>query len=155
MEKLADQNSPVNYEAFIADLRAKRDAIDQAIKSFERLVAFGAMNLINSNTVPGLPDGATGVATDGSIRSDTFFNLTIVDAVKKYLGMSKQPKSLKEILAALEAGGFVHDSVNFYATVHSSLLRREKVIKDVVRVKRKWALTAWYPNKRQSDSSKD
>ena len=145
MESPSDQqHGAIDYSAVLADLRAKRAAIDQLIQGVEQIIGIKAVAAVTPAN-GGPPGGAA-----QSVRDDSFFNMGIVDAVKKYLAMSKQPRSLTDIIAALESGGFVHDSANFYATVHSSLLRREKQVKDVVRVKRQWALSEWYRRTQQA-----
>lgn len=77
-----------------------------------------------------------------AISHDTFFNMTIGDAAKKYLAMVKSTKSTAEIGTALEQGGLKHSSKAFPTTVRSILGQRE----DFTRVPNgDWGLTEWYP----------
>jgi len=76
------------------------------------------------------------------ISHDSFFNMTIADAVKKYLAMVKVTKSTSDISAGLERGGLKHSSKDFSTTVRSILGQRE----EFTRVPNgDWGLTVWYP----------
>lgn len=82
-----------------------------------------------------------------TMRSDTFFGMSVGDACKKYFAMMKQPESLKQIADAIEAGGLIHRATNFLASVSTAMARRAIAPGDIVRVKRGlWGLAEWYPN---------
>lgn len=86
--------------------------------------------------------------SDIEIRHDSFFEMTYVDAVKKYLGMMGRPQSTKEIADALERGGINHSSKNFAATIRSILCSK----KEFIRVNGDWALSVWHPDIRKEDT---
>lgn len=135
----------VDYESVIADLKAKRAAIDALIESFER-------------TLPFLQSGPLATVKPGvanqSIEKDTFFGLSVIDAARKYLSMVKSPKSTQDIAAALERGGLTHTSQNFANTVVTILRRQERNVGDIIRVKRDWGLAEWYPGLRRGKGGK-
>ncbi len=133
----------IDYDAVLADLLARRAAIDHAIEGIRQILGIGGeIDPESLNQGKPKPPAKGGAATD--IPSDAFFAMGIADAAKKYLGMMKQPCGLKEIVGALERGGLTHQSDNLYSTAFTALARREKSPGDFVRVKRKWALSEWY-----------
>jgi hypothetical protein len=135
---------PVDYEAVLADLHAKRAAIDVAITAIEQLRSVGQAA---ATTVAGV---APGKPVDPlTIRDDAFFGLSIGEAAKKYLQMVKRKQTVKEIADALERGGLPHTSSNFVATVGTMIGRLAKSDSDLVRVGRgDWGLAAWYGSRR-------
>ncbi len=131
---------PVNYEAVLADLRAKRASLDDAITAIEKVQRLGA-------TTSG--DGITAAKTidPSSIPDDAFFGLSIVEAAKKYLGLVKKKQTIKEIADALDRGGLPHTSSDFVATVATMLRRANDP--ELAKVGRgDWGLATWYGNRR-------
>ncbi len=124
------------YEAVLADLKAKRDQIDQTIASIEALRGGGI---------------ATGVAAVSQTAADgpgAFLGMTIVDAAKQLLASRRKPLKNPEIAAAFKAGGLVLQSVEPANTIGSVLTRRFNDVGDVVKVGRGiWGLQEWYPNR--------
>ncbi len=124
------------YEAVLADLRAKRDQIDQAIASIEALRGGGPVA------------GGPGVSQTVAEGPGAFLGMTIVDAAKKLLAARRQPLRNAEIVAAFKAGGLVLQSQEPANTVGSVLTRRFNEVGDIVRVGRgTWGLAEWYPNR--------
>jgi hypothetical protein len=79
------------------------------------------------------------------LANDSFFHLSVPEAIKKYLNIAKRPKTTKDITVALDVGGLTHHAKNLYQTVYPTLLRMEQA-KQVVRVgKGEWGLAEWYP----------
>lgn len=138
--------STIDYAAVLADLEGRRAAIDAAIDAVRQIVASGG-----GPSNPKMPVGK--LMSHADIPQDAFFSMSVPDAVKKYLAMMKQPRGTKDIIDALEKGGLQHQSENFYTTVHSTLLRREKQKGDIIRFKRKWAIAEWYSGKKQGGKS--
>lgn len=100
--------------------------------------------------------GSFGRPSETEVRHDTFFGMTIGDAARKYLTMTKITKSTADIATALEQGGLKHSSQNFTTTVRSVLGQRD----EFTRVgNRDWGLAEWYPGagrgrKAESDKPK-
>lgn len=93
---------------------------------------------------PGLPAGIT--AKPHFMRGDEFHGMGILDAARKYLGMTgRTPKSSAEIAEALEAGGIKHKSANFRASVNT-ILSRDGVKNGVIEklANGMWGLPEWY-----------
>lgn len=88
---------------------------------------------------------ASAPAHVGPLRSDTFFRLSIPDAIKKYLGIAKRPMGPKAIADALKQGGVLSQASHFYANV-TTALKRLRDQGEVVNTKEGWGLAEWYPN---------
>ncbi len=83
-----------------------------------------------------------------TIASDSFFRMTVTDAIKKCLNLFRRPMSAKEITNILNEGGLTHQAKNLYATVYPTLLRME-VANEIARQRGgKWALSEWYGSKK-------
>ena len=71
-------------------------------------------------------------------------------AIKKYLDISRRPQTAKQIADALEAGGFIHESKNFFNMIYTALGREERKGTVVQVPDRAWGLAERYPrNARQ------
>ena len=120
------------YAIVLADLRAQRDKIDQAIQAIESVRATGAAQPSHA---------AQPARTNGAIGDGAFHGMSIAEATKKLLGIRKKKMTNTEILAELKAGGMVLTSVDPLNTVGAVLTRRFKETGDIVRVDRgTWAL---------------
>ena len=113
-------------EAEIAKLQAMADMIR------ERMTRSG------QSPVSGGPGG-------GGLRQDSFLKMSIPDATKKLLEMTRAKQSTQEILDALVKGGLPPSKYN---TLYSILSRRERLVGDIINMKGDWALAEWYPNHR-------
>lgn len=136
--KAVQQGDP--YDAVLADLRAKRDAIDSAIGTLENL---------RSGRLGVAPAPAVAVVAD-EVTDDAgmFLGMSIVDAAKKLLGLRKRTMGNAEILKELQAGGLVLTGADPLNVVGSVLMRRFNNVGDIVRVRRGvWGLKEWYPGR--------
>lgn len=125
------------YEIVLADLRAKRDQIDQAIQAIES---------VRGSAAPTKPNGAA-VASDAA--AGAFLGMTIADAAKRLLSNRKQAMNNADIAAALKQGGLVMSTnTDPQNMVGSILTRRFDKVGDIVRIGRGvWGLKEWYPNR--------
>jgi hypothetical protein len=134
-----EQQSPNPYVAVLADLERQRDQINTTIAMIKRMMGLSTDEPLVSSAAP--QNG--GEASE--IRSDTFFGMSISEAVKKYLAMMKRPRRVTDIARALDEGGLLHGSKNWLATVQTTLTRMKGV---VVRVPNGWGLMEWYPGRK-------
>jgi hypothetical protein len=136
-----------NYEAVLADLRAQREELDRTIELIERrLIGLGVTPSAESR-VPSRPD-----SEPREIASDTFFGMSIPDAIKKFLRIVKKKQPAMAIMKALEDGGLSHASKNFYSTV-STVLRRLEGRGEIVQVGKDWGLVEWYPGLKKTSKA--
>lgn len=127
------------YAIVLADLKAQRDRIDQAIQAIESVRTGTAQGATNPQTIR--PQAA-------SLGDGAFHGLSIAEATKKLLGVRKKNLTNTEILAELKAGGMVLSSVDPLNTVGAVLTRRFKETGDIVRVDRgTWGLKEWHPGR--------
>jgi hypothetical protein len=127
------------YAVVLADLRAKRDQIDQAIQALESLRS-GPRGMV----APPTPAQPSNVPQAGE-----FLGMSIAEAAKKLLANRKQAMGNGDIAAGLTAGGLVmSENTDHQNIVGSVLTRRFEKVGDVVRVSRgMWGLKEWYPNR--------
>lgn len=135
----------IDYELVLADLEAKRAALDSAIAGIRQMLSLGAQSATAAN----------GGGRDSTIvESDTFFGMSIGDAAKKYLRMMKRKQPAAKIAEALDFGGLQHTSKSFPNTVRTTLIRLESE-GAVVQVGKEWGLAEWYPGLRKGKKDKD
>lgn len=150
-------NSGTNdpYETVLADLRAKRAQLDEAIKTLEGLrgvVAHGrpaappAQTAATAAKVVATPPRAFG---GGEPEHSPYLGMSIADAAKVLLQSKRRQMKTGDIVAAIEAGGLILTSGDKNNTVGSILLRRFYTVGDIVRVSRGvWGLQEWYPGRK-------
>jgi len=149
-------NDQSELEAWLAELEAEMAARAVVIASIKQKLGLTA-EASPAGSAPAVT-AASGVhrsRTDsvfGPLRSDSFFGLSVPDAIRKYLAMVKRPQPPKDIAAALKLGGVLSQATNFYANVTTSL-KRLRDVGIVVNTGEGWGLAEWYPNRsRQGDS---
>ena len=133
------------YATVLADLRAQREKIDNAIRVVEQLSGL--------KLAPG-PDGDLQFvpkAGGGPIIEETagmFLGMSIVDATKKLLGLRKRTMGNVDIARELQEGGLKFTGTDPVNVVGSVLTRRFNNVGDVVKVGRGiWGLKEWYPGR--------
>jgi|ERR1700722_4347902 len=127
------------YVIVLADLKAKRDQIDQAIQALESLRSGPK----NSASVAEKAAGA------GTPEAGEFLGMSIAEAAKKLLARRKQAMGNADIASGLTGGGLVmSENTDHQNIVGSVLTRRFEKVGDIVRVSRgMWGLKEWYPNR--------
>lgn len=146
----ANNGAPDPYDAVLADLRAKRDRIDEAIAVIESIRGIAASAPVGGAPVqrPALEQSATG----------DLLGMTIADAAIKVLGMRRKTLGNAEFLDEFKRGGLVLTSADPANVVNSVLTRRFNQVGDIVRVSRgQWGLQQWYPNRsfKKKDTASD
>jgi hypothetical protein len=140
---MSDQ--PINYEAVLADLEARKGQIEAAIAGIKTMLG-------QSPSGPSGPTGG-GSYSGGTPAHDAFIGMSIPEAAKKHLGTVRKKLSTQELMAAMEAGGLPPSKYN---TVYAILRRRENQVGDVINMKGDWGLAEWYPNyRRKAITSED
>ena len=139
---MSQESQPVDpYAVVLADLRAKRDQIDQAIQALESLRGNAAPTTSKPATVRHTP-------ADDADGPGAFLGMTIVDAAKKLLASRRRTLSNAEILAAFKSGGLAMSSADPLNTVGSVLTHRFNQVGDIVKMGRGvWGLAEWYPGR--------
>jgi hypothetical protein len=131
---------PINYEAVIADLEAKKAHIESTIAA---LRVISGMSGLGIAPPPGSPLGGGSAITGTKPAADAFLGKSIPEAAKMYLTSQRRKLSTQELMDAMEAGGLPGSKYN---TVYAILARRENKVGDIVNIKGDWALAEWYPN---------
>jgi hypothetical protein len=132
---------PVDYEAVLADLEAKKAHLESAIAAIR---AIAGMSGLGGAPTPGSPSGGGGGSiAGGKIAPDAFLGKSIPEAAKMYLTNMRRKLSTQELMEAMESGGLPGSK---YQTVYAILRRRENQVGDIVNIKGDWALAEWFPN---------
>jgi hypothetical protein len=140
-----NEQKTLDYVAFLADLEAKRAALDQAIASLRAVMAGGALANVGA-TVP-LSDLSAGIH-GGDVPVGAFLGKSIPEAAKLCLQIIKKKLTSREIAEALKKGGIETISKNFSLIVHSILMRSARSgASGIVKLDRShWGLAEWYPS---------
>jgi hypothetical protein len=130
------------YEVVLADLRAKKAQIEQAISAIEALRGGANAAAGSGSPLPATPGSAADVDSPGA-----FLGMSIADAAKKLLAAKRQHLRNPEIAAAFKRGGLVLNSKDAVNTIGSVLTRRANEVGDIVKVGRgTWGLKEWHRN---------
>jgi hypothetical protein len=137
---------PIDYASILADLEAKKTALEATIASIRGAIAVGSLGQSGDGTgytASALPTSMNG----GEVPAGAFFGKSIPDAAKLYLEIIKKKQTSKEIAGALLKGGMESASKNFPSIVHSILDRARKAANPAfVKLGTQWGLASWYPN---------
>ena len=148
---------PIDYQAVLADLEAKRGTLDAAIAGIRAIIAGTVVETStaseNGASAPALTSGMKPqphARTDSAgIQSDTFFRLSTAEAIKKFLAMTKRPQTPRAIADALRAGGQVHaaNEKSAYGNTYTALMRLRKSGEVAQTRQGDWGMAEWYTNK--------
>jgi hypothetical protein len=131
----------IDYSAVLADLEAKRAALDAMILNL-RLFLAGQTGASQLSSGSGVAANST-----GEVPAGAFLGKSIPDAVKLYLQIMKRKATTREIAEALRRGGMESTSNNFNGIVHAVINRYWKGGGDIIKLdKSTWGLAAWYPS---------
>jgi hypothetical protein len=127
---------PINYEAVLADLEAKREQLDAAIASIRAIM--GPAGALVRAAVPR-------IAELSQIEPDAFTGLSISVASHRLLEMIQRKLSTKEIIRGLRAGGLKPSN---YHNVYAILRQREAYKADILNEEGFWGLAEWNPGRK-------
>lgn len=141
----SENEEPSPYAAVLADLRAKRDRIDNTIRVLEELSGLKLADMGgNAQYAQRNQDAAPSIEETAGM----FLGMSIVDASKKLLALRKRTMGNVEIAKELQVGGLVLTSADPVNVIGSVLTRRFNNVGDVVKVGRGiWGLKEWYPGR--------
>ncbi|MDX2181723.1 MAG: helix-turn-helix domain-containing protein [Bryobacteraceae bacterium] len=125
-------NDSVDYSAIIADMEAKRDALNASIESLRALVGVW-------QGTPAAKPAQRASAASPRTGAQPYQGKTVIEAVRMFLSDgSRRPVS--EISDALENGGVASRSTNFRSIVQN-VLNRLKEMGEIARFPEGWGLT--------------
>ena len=126
----------VDWAAALADIEARIAKLQGVADGIRDMLAASGSGAAPTGGGPGGGGG-------GSVKPDTFLKLSIPDATKKLLDMTRSKQSTQEVMDALVKGGLPPSKYN---TIYSILARRASQVGDIINMKGDWALAEWYPN---------
>jgi hypothetical protein len=141
---MSTEKMPIDYAMVLADMRARRAALDSAIAHME--VFFSGQVQDVANGPAAVPATGTASAIPGEVPAGAFLGKSIPEAAILYLQIVKRKATSREITEALRRGGMESTSNNFQGIVHACLDRHRKAGGEVVKLdKSTWGLAEWYP----------
>jgi hypothetical protein len=144
-------SQPLDYAAILADLEAKRAAIDATIVAMRAAMGIGAVNITDiAGVVSSAPAGATQIVpaiTGADIPDGAFFRKSVPEATAHLLTMLKKKQTTQEVADALLRGGMESNSDDFLSVVVAGLNRARKTPNSpIVKLPGNyWGLKEWYP----------
>ena len=130
------------YDAILAALELKKDAIIQAIAVIKDMRRDG--NPIPAHgPLPLYPDqGAPKTPT--LVNTRLYHGLGVVEATRQFLRNAGTPQKISQIVKGLRQGGLNSTSKKFYNNVFSILNRKaSKPGSDIVKYENGWGLKEW------------
>jgi len=131
----------IDWAAVLADLEAKRATLDGVINSLRSLLGTGTLEAISTAIMKDGPARETSEPQE--VKPGVFHGMSVSEACRKYLEITKTKQKTRAICDALLQGGIVSDAVDFYSNVYTTMVRN----KDFLKLGKYWALAEWYPNR--------
>jgi hypothetical protein len=123
---------PMDYHAFLDDLRKKRALLDQTIAGVEAILGEGSLSA-----------AVAGASTSTEIMVDTFVGLNIPTATVRYLRIVGKPARTTEVITgALNTGGLKCSQASVATVLGRAYASGEGEIRKVARGL--WGLKEWY-----------
>jgi hypothetical protein len=133
-----------DYAAILADMEAKKSALEGAIASLRAALAAGALGISSSAVAaPGSPSPSP-KGTPMPLPRGALLGKSGPEAIKLYLKSAMEKKTNKEIAEALKQAGVESTSSSFDAFVNSALFRLKNE-GALLRFDDGWGLSEWYP----------
>lgn len=132
----------LGYAEVLADMEAKRAALDAAITALRTALTLGALGQPGDAEAAALmtPGGAGGLGgSPVELPHGALLGKSLPAAIKLYLSAVKRKQTVREITTALREGGVESTSSNFENIV-TGALHRLRGAGDVLRFKDGWAL---------------
>ena len=139
---------PVDWAAVLAELEAKRVALDKAISSLRVVIASGVLFGSAEDAMPAMADSVGVGLHGGDVPIGAFLGKSIPEAAKLCLQIVKKKMTTREIAEALKKGGIETTAkTSFPSIVHSILMRAARSGTGIVKLDRShWGLAEWYPS---------
>jgi len=143
-------NEMTDYDKVLADLLEERANLDRMIAWVQVKLGKSEVGPIPpSMLMPGAPQGTP--LKFPRLRSDTFFKMSVQEAIRECLNIVRRPMSARDITNALQDGGLTHKAKDLYQTVFPTLMRmKEKGEVDKL-ANGDWGLSDWYTAGRRAD----
>lgn len=124
---------PINYEAVIADLEARIAQLQSAVAAIRAIAGMGPVPIAASQVSP----------SSNGIASDAFLGMSIPEATKKLLTITRKRLSTPDVIKMLVQGGAPEPAYN---TAYAVLRRRQMQVGDILNINGEWGLRDWTPN---------
>jgi hypothetical protein len=140
-----------DYEKILSDLQEERANLDRMIAWVKGRLA--KTDPAEPTTVDSLIQKSISqpMRFPRTLKPDTFFKMSVQQAMRECLSLLKKPLSARDITNYLKSGGFTHKAKNLYQTVFPTLMRmKEKGEVDRL-ANGEWGLSEWYSGARRAE----
>jgi hypothetical protein len=132
----------INYQCVLADLRARRERLNQAIEAIEQLVGETESGRDSAREHAQRQPIATNIAPQ--VPRQDYSTSTIGDAAAHFIKLAGKPQKIRTIANGLIRGGIKSNSKNLYTTLYNVLTDRAKRENtDLVKIGSQWGLLQW------------
>jgi len=127
----------IDDAAVLAHMKARLAALQASIAHYE---AF-----LGQRSFEAAPDSGQVAPAESrdQLGPGVFHGLSISEAARKFLEITKKKQKVRAICDALQQGGIESSSKNFYNNVYTTLGRT----KDFIQIGKYWALAEWHPTR--------
>jgi hypothetical protein len=132
-----------DYAAILADMEAKKTALETAITGLRAALATGALGTVGDIPAGSSTVTAPSLGTPIALPRGAFLGKGVTEAIKLFLSAMRKKQTNKEIAQALREGG-LESTGNFDNYVTGGLFRL-KNDGTVLRFEDGWGLAEWYP----------
>ncbi len=147
----------LDYNAVLADLEARKAALEHAIASLKVIMRSGVLIGKFVDSMPPMADNVAVGIHGGDVPVGAFLGKSIPEAAKLCLQIVKRKLTSREIAEFLKKGGIETTAKNFPTQVHSILTRATKShTSPILKLDRSyWGLADWYPTGLRSSGNAD
>jgi hypothetical protein len=135
----------MDFSAVLANMEAKRAAIDLAISSLRAAITLGALGGSTTGEASVSLAGGTAYGASTEIPNGAFHGKTVSEAIKSYLSAIKRKQTTREVIDALKRGGIESTSDHFDTIVYNALDRMRTVTGEIAKFGKLWGMTEWLP----------
>jgi hypothetical protein len=133
----------IDYSAVLADLEARKAALDAAIAAVKAILGQGTLETASSVSGTGAAIRSEN-ALPQEVAPGVFHGMSISEAARKFLEMRKAKQKTRAIADAIRQGGIESGARDFYSNVYTTMARRPK---EFIRLGKYWALVEWHPTR--------
>jgi len=133
----------MDYQAMLADMEAKKAALEQAIAHLRAAIVAGALGqTVDTSITPATGSLTLTGASPGSIPHGAFLGKSIVESIILYLATVRKRSLPSEIVKGLKKGGITSTSKHFPIVVRNTMGRLKNEGKLLV-FDDGWGLPEW------------
>lgn len=141
----------IDYTKVLADLEARRAALEATIAGVKALLGQGPIEAPPGGIAAGTPTPRGGEKViPKDVAPGIFHGMSVAEAARTFLAMKKVKQKTRAICDAMLQGGIESDARDFYSNVYTTLARN----KDFFKRGKYWMLRSWDPRRAAAAAAK-